>query len=233
MEGDALLVDPLVTLTSDFGTGSPYVAAMKAAILAVCDARFIDISHEIPPFDVSAASFVLWAGTQDFPPGTIHLGVVDPGVGGVRRPLAIQARGNYYVGPDNGIFSLVLRRTRYLMAVELPRPASVSATFEGRDVFAPAVGSLGRGQPLVGLGRQVEDLVELADPGPSVVWVDNFGNLVTNLAPPVGRLRVGETVVEASARTYADAPSGEPFWYVGSLGLVEIGVRERRADELK
>ncbi|MDQ6917762.1 MAG: SAM-dependent chlorinase/fluorinase [Candidatus Dormibacteraeota bacterium] len=205
---------------------------MKAAILAVCDARFIDISHEIPPFDVKAASFVLWAGTQNFPAGTIHLAVVDPGVGGVRRPLAIQADGNYFVGPDNGIFSLVVRRARHLAAVELPRPASVSATFEGRDIFAPAVGSLGRGQALVELGRRVEDLVELRDPGPSVVWVDNFGNLVTNIPPPVGRLRVGQTVVEVSARTYAEAPPGVPFWYAGSLGLVEIGVRQGRADEV-
>ena len=107
------------------------------------------------------------------------------------------------------------------------------ATFEGRDVFAPAAGRLACGTPLAELGRPVEDLVVLPDlPGWRVIWVDNFGNLVTDLVPPIGRLRVGGTVVEEHARTYAEAPAGVPFWYVGSLGLVEIGVRGGRADVL-
>jgi S-adenosylmethionine hydrolase len=206
---------------------------MKAAVLAVCpEARLIDISHSIPPFDVAAAGFVLWAGSQGFPLGTVHLAVVDPGVGSDRRALALSVGPSFYVGPDNGLFTRLIHHRGDVSAVALSRPAAVSATFEGRDVFAPAAGRLATGAPLAELGRPVEDLVLLPDPGKSVIWVDNFGNLVTNLAPPLGRLRVGEVLVERSARTYADAPAEVPFWYVGSLGLVEIGVRQGRADQV-
>ena len=206
---------------------------MKAAVLAVCpEARLIDISHSIPPFDVAAAGFVLWAGSQGFPPGTVHLAVVDPGVGSERRALALRVGPCFYVGPDNGLFSRLVDGRRDVEAIALPRPASASATFEGRDVLAPAAGRLASGVPLAELGRPVEDLVVLPDPGKSVIWVDNFGNLVTNLVPPIGRLRVGKVLIEASARTYAEAPAGVPFWYVGSLGLVEIGVRQGRADRV-
>jgi len=206
---------------------------MKAAVLAVCpEARFIDISHSIAPFDVAAAGFVLWAGSQGFPPGTVHLAVVDPGVGSDRRALALRVGPCFYVGPDNGLFSRLVEGRRDVAAVALSSPATMSATFEGRDVFAPAAGRLAKGTPLADLGRPVEDLVVLPDSGPRVIWVDNFGNLVTNLVPPVGRLGVGRSVVSESARTYADAPAGVPFWYVGSLGLVEVGVREGRADEV-
>jgi S-adenosyl-L-methionine hydrolase (adenosine-forming) len=204
---------------------------MKAAVLAVCpQARFIDISHSVPPFDITTAGFVLWAGSQGFPQGTVHLAVVDPGVGSDRRALALSVGPSFYVGPDNGLFSRLVQGRRDVTAVALSRPAAASATFEGRDVFAPAAGRLANGAPLADLGDPVEDLVVLPDPGPSVIWVDNFGNLVTNLVPPVGRLRVGEAVVGERVRTYADAPAEVPFWYVGSLGLVEIGIREGRAD---
>jgi S-adenosylmethionine hydrolase len=204
---------------------------MKAAMLRVCpEALFVDISHEIPPFDISAGGFVLWAGSQDFPPTTVHLAVVDPGVGGERRAIALSTGVALFVGPDNGLFSMLLRHRRGVTAVELERPPPVSATFEGRDVFAPAAARLACGEPLAALGRPVDDLVVLPDPGKSVLWVDNFGNLVTNLSPPVGRLQVGDRPVTRSARTYSDAPADEPFWYVGSLGLVEIGLRQGRAD---
>jgi S-adenosylmethionine hydrolase len=206
---------------------------MKAAVLKVCpEARFVDINHEIPAFDIAVAGFVLWAGSQGFPPGTVHLAVVDPGVGSDRRALALAVGLAFFVGPDNGLFSMVAARRRDVRAVALPCPAPVSATFEGRDLFAPAAGHLACGRPLAELGRPVEDLVVLPDAGPSVIWVDRFGNLVTNLVPPVGRLWVGDAVVVKSARTYSEGPAGEPFWYAGSLGLVEIGVREGRADEL-
>ena len=204
---------------------------MKAAVLKACpEARLVDISHEIPPFDIRAASFVLWAGSQDFPPSTVHLAVVDPGVGGDRRALAMSTGAGFFVGPDNGLFSMLVRHRLGVTAVELARPAPVSATFEGRDVFAPAAARLACREPLATLGNPVEDLVLLPDPGKCVIWVDNFGNLVTNLVPPVGRLRVGEPLVTWSARTYSAVASDEPFWYVGSLGLVESGVRQGRAD---
>jgi S-adenosylmethionine hydrolase len=203
-------------------------------VLAVCpEARLIDISHSIPPFDVRAGGFVLWAGSRDFPPGTVHLAVIDPGVGSDRRPLALEVGGSFFVGPDNGLFWLVVQRAEIVRAVALRRPRGASPTFEGRDVFAPAAGRLAGGTPLTSLGRPIEDLVALPDPfGPVVLWVDNFGNLVTNLEPPIGSLSVGGRSVPGPLRTFADARRGEPFWYVGSLGLVEIGVREGRADQL-
>jgi S-adenosylmethionine hydrolase len=203
-------------------------------VLAVCpEARLIDISHSIPPFDVRAGGFVLWAGSRDFPPGTVHLAVIDPGVGSDRRPLALEVGGSFFVGPDNGLFWLVVQRAEIVRAVALRRPRGASPTFEGRDVFAPAAGRLAGGTPLTSLGRPIEDLVALPDPfGPVILWVDNFGNLVTNLEPPIGSLSVGGRSVPGPLRTFADARRGEPFWYVGSLGLVEIGVREGRADEL-
>jgi len=206
---------------------------MKAAVLVACpNARLIDISHSVEPFDVRGGAFVVWAGSQGFPPGSVHLAVVDPGVGSDRRALVLEVGADFFVGPDNGLFSTVLAKGRDYRAVSLVRPSAASATFEGRDVFAPAAGRLAGGMPLAELGESVDDVFVLPDPGPSVVWVDGFGNLVTNLPPPVGPLRIGGRTISASARTFAEAPPGVPFWYLGSLGLVEIGVREGRADRL-
>lgn len=227
------MTGPLVTLTTDFGAGSPYVAAMKAAVLKACpDARLIDLSHEVPAYDVRTGGFLLWAGSRGFPLRTVHLAVVDPGVGGSRRALALEADASYYVGPDNGLFWLVAKRSAGVNAFELGRPEGASPTFEGRDVFAPVAGMLAGGTPLPNLGRPVADLVALPELEPAVLWVDNFGNLVTNLEPPIGLLSIGERPIPGPLRTFANAGRGEPFWYVGSLGLVEVGVREGRADKL-
>jgi len=211
--------------------GSPYVAAMKAVLLAACpDARLLDVSHAIPPFDVRAGGFVLWAGTRDFAIGSVHLGVVDPGVGSRRRALALELDGSYYVGPDNGLFDFLRRRARSARAVSLSRPTDAAPTFEGRDVFAPAAGRLAAGTALEELGAAAE-LGIVPQAQPAVVWVDRFGNLVTDLDAPPERLLLNGVPVEVSARTYSEAPEGVPFWYVGSLGLIEIGLREGRADE--
>lgn len=206
---------------------------MKAAVLKACPrAQLIDVDHSLPAFEVSLASFVLWAATRDFTPGTVHLAVVDPGVGGDRRALAVEAGGCFYVAPDNGLLTTVIGHRRDVAAVSLDRPSAASPTFEGRDVFAPAAGALAAGARLAELGRPATDLVVLPDPGPSVVWVDGFGNLVTNLEPPLSRVSVKGVEVRLGVRTFAEAPAGQPFWYVGSLGLVEIGVREDRADRV-
>ncbi len=227
---------PVITLTSDFGEGSPYVAAMKARLLAGCpDATLVDVGHAVPPFDVVAGAFVLWAGTRHFERGAVHLAVVDPGVGGARRPVAVDVAGARFVGPDNGLFGLVLSEagagTR-VAAVELPRPPEASPTFEGRDVFAPAAAALAAGAPLESLGAPLGSrLTPLPVAGPAVLWVDRFGNLVTNLRPPVRGLLVNGRAVRATARTFGEAQPDTPFVYVGSMGFVEIGVRQGRADE--
>jgi S-adenosylmethionine hydrolase len=226
---------PLITLTTDFGTGSPYVAAMKARLLAGCPgASLVDVSHSVASFDVQAGAFVLWAGTREFSPGSVHLAVVDPGVGGPRRPLAIQVKGSWYVGPDNGLFGMVLDEAEEaaatVVAHELHRPPAASATFEGRDVFAPAAAALAAGSPVADVGAPLDGRpARLPVRSPSVLWVDSFGNLVTSLRPPVRGVRVGDREIRATARTYSEVPSGQPFFYVGSMGLIEVGMREASA----
>ena len=228
---------PLVTLTSDFGEGSPYVEAMKAVLLAGCPtATLVDVSHAVPPFDVVSGAFVLWAGARHFPPGTVHLAVVDPGVGSDRRAVAFALGGSCYVGPDNGLFGLVVSEAGETTAapevVELERPVGASATFEGRDVFAPAAAALAAGSPLASLGRRSGPLSPLPLEGPAVLWVDRFGNLVTSLKPPVAAVRVGGVLVDRVARTFSDAPPAVPFLYVGSMGFLEVGVRGGSAASL-
>jgi S-adenosylmethionine hydrolase len=226
---------PLITLTTDFGIGSPYVAAMKGRLLAGCPgAVLVDVSHSIAPFDVFAGAFVLWAGTREFPAGSVHLAVVDPGVGGRRRRLALQLDGSWYVGPDNGLFGLVLDDSGAVdAALELHAPVDASPTFEGRDVFAPAAAALAAGLPPSSIGLPLAgEPARLPGRPPSVLWVDNFGNLVTSLTPPLDGVRIRGHEIRASARTYSEAPPRTPFFYVGSMGLIEVGVREGRADEL-
>src|SRR5712664_2755541 len=194
---------PLVTFTSDFGSGSPLVAAMKAVVLAGCPhATLVDVSHEVPRFDVSAGAFMLFAGTRHFGAGSVHLAVVDPGVGSSRRRLAIRAGGRFYVGPDNGLFAIVIEEVGMQQAVELaPRPDG-APTFEGRDVLAPAAAALASGVPLESLGHPT-DPPQMLDHTPRVLWIDGFGNLVTNLKPPVRRMRIHNHDITASASTYA------------------------------
>ncbi len=224
----------IVTITTDFGSGSPYVAAMKGRLLEACpDAVLVDVGHSVEPFDVIGGAFVLWAGTRHFPPGAVHLVVIDPGVGTARRAVAFELGGSCYVGPDNGVFGLVLAEVPGTpRGVELQRPPDASATFEGRDVFAPAAGALAAGRKLSALGRPLDaPLRALPVEGPQVLWVDRFGNLITNLKPPARPLVVGGREVKTVVRTFGEAPEGEPFVYVGSMGFLEVGVRQARADD--
>ncbi|HZU15407.1 MAG TPA: SAM-dependent chlorinase/fluorinase [Candidatus Dormibacteraeota bacterium] len=228
----------VITLTSDFGAGSPYVAAMKARLLEGCPgAVLVDVSHTVPPFDVISGAFVLWAGTRHFAPGAVHLVVVDPGVGSARRAVAFELGGSWYVGPDNGVFGLLLAEAatasppaRPGTQIQLTRPSWASPTFEGRDVFAPAAAALAAGRSPSTLGRPLEGgLQVLPLTGPAVLWVDDFGNLVTSLKPPVRGLRIADTEIRATARTFSEAPWGELFVYEGSMGFLEVAIREGRA----
>jgi S-adenosyl-L-methionine hydrolase (adenosine-forming) len=225
---------PIITLTTDFGTSSPYVAAMKAVILgAAPDVTLVDVSHDVAPFDMAQGAFVLWLGTRHFQAGVVHMGVVDPGVGTERRPIAFALNGSFYVGPDNGLFDTVIRETDQAPTniVQLHRPAGISATFEGRDVFAPTAAALALGRPLAEIGEPAEGpLVELPVHGPAVVWVDRFGNLITNLKPPLTALQVNGHDVRVLARTFGDMPADQPFVYVGSVGFIAVGVSKGRAD---
>jgi S-adenosylmethionine hydrolase len=206
---------------------------MKAVLYSGCPrASVVDVSHEVPAFDIEAGAFLLWAGTRSFPPGAVHLAVVDPGVGTTSRRLAVRCGGRFYVGPDNGLFTLVLDEFALEAAVELEARSGASRTFEGRDVFAPAAAALASGERLSALGRPAANLARLPARPPRVLWVDGFGNLVTSLRPPLRGVRINGREITSQAATFGEAPEDVPFMYPGSLGYVEIGVREGRADRL-
>ena len=194
--------NPIITLTTDFGVADGYVGTMKGVILGIVpDARLVDISHEITPQNVRQAAYVLYTAYPFFPPGTIHLAVVDPGVGGTRRPIALRTPKGYFVGPDNGILSYVMAREPVEALVELADPRyrlpHVSHTFHGRDVFAPAAAHLAAGVPIAALGPPVADPVTFPPPrlevGPDIITgevlhADRFGNVITS----IGRLEWSE-----------------------------------------
>ncbi len=186
---------PIITLLTDFGLGDAYVGIMKGVILSLSpDARLVDLSHEVPPQEVLSGAMVLQSAWRYFPPGTIHLAVVDPGVGSSRRALAAAGREQFFVGPDNGLFSLVFAEQAPLMVVSLENPqyflAKVSATFHGRDIFAPVAAHLSLGVPLTAFGPALSDPVGLDFPAPEfgeeevdgqIISCDHFGNLISNI----------------------------------------------------
>ncbi|HKX03056.1 MAG TPA: SAM-dependent chlorinase/fluorinase [Methylomirabilota bacterium] len=185
---------PIITLTTDFGLHDPFVGIMKGVILSICPtARLVDLTHDVEPQDILGGALALEAGWPYFPEGTVHLAVVDPGVGSARRPLAVRARGHYLVGPDNGLLTPALMDAGW-RAVALTAPeyrlAEVSRTFHGRDVFAPAAAYLAAGVPLERLGPAVTDPVRRPIPRSrledgalvgEVLAVDRFGNLLTSI----------------------------------------------------
>ncbi|HEX7174021.1 MAG TPA: SAM-dependent chlorinase/fluorinase [Pyrinomonadaceae bacterium] len=248
----------IVTLLTDFGTADYFVGAMKGAILSADpSAQLVDITHDIPPHDIEAAAFTLLAAFESFPAGTVHLAVVDPGVGSERRPIAIESREHLFVGPDNGVFGHVYERLKNFRVFHLTNDdyfrRDVSTTFHGRDIFAPVAGALSRGVPADALGPPVTDAVRLALAAPrrlddgtleaSVIHIDRFGNLITNITPRDlpdeaihrgARLRIGERDIKSFRHFFAedDAAAGEPFAIWGSAGLLEIAVYRDSAARL-
>ncbi|MFN2433283.1 MAG: S-adenosyl-l-methionine hydroxide adenosyltransferase family protein [Gemmatimonadota bacterium] len=253
------MVAPLVTLTTDFGTADGYAAAVKGVLAAAAPrARIVDLSHEVPAHDVSAGAWLLLRAAPFFPAGTIHLAVVDPGVGTHRRGLLVELAGQLFVGPDNGLFSLLpLRlpgspRTVALERGRFPPRPGASVVFDGRDLFAPAAAALANalaGEPadavrnldLAAWGRPIDDWTRLAWTEPraegrdwvgEVVRIDRFGNAITSLTPAHGRgplQAAGRTI--SRGRAYADAAGGEPVALEGSSGFLEIAVRTGSAAE--
>jgi len=233
----------LVTLLTDFGTSDSYVAEMKGALLcAAPGTTLVDVTHAVPPGDVRAGAYLLGRVWHRFPAGTIHLAVVDPGVGTDRAALALRAHGHYFVGPDNGLFTPVLRDAAVEIVV-LPTPDGAAPTFHGRDLFAPAAAALARGAELASLGTPLGSIPQrLAYTEPhyegksvvgEIVYVDRFGTLVTNLTkewvPPYAVLEVEDLDIGPLRRTFGDVPTGGLLAYVGSDGAVEIAVRDGSA----
>jgi S-adenosyl-L-methionine hydrolase (adenosine-forming) len=245
---------PIVALLTDFGLTDHYVGAMKGVLLGICpDAALVDLTHDIPPHDVLTGAIELAAAWRFFPPGTIFLVVVDPGVGSGRRGLAAEAGDHRFVAPDNGVLTCVLNDIKPKRVVELTerryaRP-TVSRTFEGRDRFAPAAGWLAKGVDLAALGRPLASLVRLDVPVPQVAGnclagevlrVDRFGNLVTNIdrrgfdhfrGGSALRIEAGGNPVERLVSTYADAPAGAVCALFGSTDHLEIACNGESAQK--
>lgn len=230
---------PIITLLTDFGTADAYVGEMKGVLLTRApEATVVDISHEVPPQDVEAGRLAVARYWRRFPPGTVHLAVVDPGVGSPRAALAVASDGRFLVGPDNGLLSpaLLLPGARAIALSEAP---GASPTFHGRDVFAPAAAALTIGVSLESLGSLVSDPLVHRTPEAvrredgaivgQVITVDRFGNAITNL---VG-VRGGAVEVAGRrvslVRVYADVERGAACALVGSSGLLEIAVRDGSA----
>jgi S-adenosylmethionine hydrolase len=233
----------IITLLTDFGTSDSYVAEMKGVILTRSPAAvLIDITHSIHPGDIRSAAYILGRAWQRFPRGTVHLVVVDPGVGTNRAALAFSAQGHFFVGPNNGLFTPVLHDAE-VEAVVLPTPEGASPTFHGRDVFAPAAAALAGGTSLSALGDPFAGLPErLAYTEPhyegksivgEIVYIDRFGCLITNLTtelvPPYASMEVEDLDLGPLRRTFNDVTNGGLLAYVGSGGAIEIAVRNGSA----
>ena len=242
----------IITLTTDFGHWDHYVATMKGVMLTICpQAVLIDISHAVRPQAVRQAAHLLASAAPFFPPGTVHVAVIDPGVGTERRAVAIGTARACYVGPDNGVFSLVLERESVQWAVHLDNPeyhlAEVSATFHGRDIFAPAAAYLASGADPSQVGDSLApselhrlEILQTYEEGAGpwqayVLHIDRFGNLITNFRVPdpdaTLSVRVGGEYIGHVSRTFADVAVGELVAYVGSSGLLEVAVRQGSAAE--
>ena len=230
----------IITLLTDFGSADSYVAEMKGALLSRAPhATLVDISHQISPGDIRAGQYLLSRAWRHFPEGTIHLGIVDPGVGTERRAVAAQSSGHLFVAPDNGLLSFLGKDRRF---VSLPIPTSAAPTFHGRDVFAPAAARLATGSALGDLGESISDACYTPLPTPrhdhlavfgEVIYVDRFGTLVSNIpgdaVQPGARIRVEGTEAGSLRRTFRDVARGALVAFVGSGGTVEIAVRDGSA----
>ncbi|MEO1428662.1 MAG: SAM-dependent chlorinase/fluorinase [Cyanobacteria bacterium J06633_8] len=242
---DGTTKESLVTLLSDFGISDEYVAVMKGAIAQINPMlRVIDITHQIPSQNIEKARFCLMNAFPYFPQGTVHIAVVDPGVGGKRKGVAVELMQGFLVAPDNGLLSGVLSQNSAIAAVELTNPeywltSHPSTTFHGRDIFAPVGAHLASGVSLQKLGRQInpESLVKLNLPDCEqkddciigcIQYIDNFGNLVTNI--PQSYLKGSSWSLEIRGniikyqKTYSDVKQGELIAIIGSHGWVEIAV---------
>lgn len=248
---------PIITLLTDFGQKDAYVSSMKGVILGISpEAVVIDISHEVRRHDVRHGAFLLYQAAPYFPDGTIHVVVVDPGVGTARRRVIVEGRRCLFVGPDNGVLSLAVEEEGFFRIVEikekefmLPNPSS---TFEGRDVFAPVSAHLALGVEIDEFGPEISSLTSTSFSRPmigedsilgEVLHVDRFGNIVTNIRGSqfkafqgvrgLFKVKIGGTaVVLRLSRTYGDVPTGTPIMVIGSSKFLEISVNRGSASEL-
>lgn len=244
---------PVITLTTDFGTADGFVAQMKGRILSINpQARIVDVTHDIEPFEIMEGALVLKGMAPYFPPGTIHVGVVDPGVGTERRGLVMRYGDQTFVGPDNGLFSLIAPADAPREIREISNPDYVTPdphpTFHGRDVFAPVAAHLSAGKSFEGVGPAIEDPVTLSMPevrsSPQglegeVMYVDRFGNVVSTIGAElidgqVAAVLIGEYATDGINRFFGEVPEGHLLALINSFGLLEIAInRGNAAEELE
>lgn len=227
----------MIVLFTDFGLGGPYTGQVKAVLYRIApQVPVVDLFADLPAGKPTPAAYLLAAYGAWFPPATVLLAVVDPGVGGTRAAVIIEADERWYVGPDNGLFELVMRRADQARSWEITwRPEALSASFHGRDLFAPAAGRLARGSMPAGFARpcEISRYPDWPDDLAEIVYLDHYGNAMTGLRaaliPNYARLGVGGRVLPRG-RTFSDFPAGQAFWYENSNGLAEIAVNSGRAD---
>lgn len=245
---------PIITLTTDFGSADHFAGVMKGVIAGIAPkAGIVDITHEVAPYDVLEGAFLIAQAWRYFPKGTIHVVVVDPGVGSARRPILVEAGGHFFIAPDNGVLSMVYDAVKHKVRV-ISNPKfmarDVSRTFHGRDIFAPAAAHLARGVPAARFGKPIADYIRIADTKPSKLahtcWrgtifrADRFGNLITNFhlddfarvtAGPF-ELRVGAEHIRRLALTFSEAAIGELVAVFGSSGYLEIVANQASAAQI-
>jgi S-adenosyl-L-methionine hydrolase (adenosine-forming) len=249
---------PIVTLTTDFGLNDHFVGTMKGVILGVePDAQIVDISHSVQAFDVLDGALTISQAYNYFPTGTVHMVIVDPGVGSARRPIIVSSERHHFVAPDNGVLSLVYQREERLHARHITADhynlQPVSQTFHARDIFSPVAGYLAKGVDPEKFGEEVTDYVRFNAPKPKpvnestlrgiVLKADRFGNLITNITPedapmlftePAATFKivVGKREVSEIKTSYADGAPGEVFGILGSMGYLEIAANRASAAQL-
>jgi S-adenosylmethionine hydrolase len=248
---------PIITLMSDFGLKDPYVAEMKAVITSICpEARIVDVSHEIEKFNTRMGAFVLASAAPYFPKDTIHVAVVDPGVGTRRRPILVETKHGFFVGPDNGLLLLAAQKQRIRHVYNITNPSymlsRVSKTFHGRDVFAPAAAHLASGSDSTDFGPEIKDYIipKFSKPESTanelrgeVLHIDDFGNIITNIGDTdfeKTRIKEGSTFqlrLKAKNLTlkfcsaYGEAQIRKPLALIGSHDFLEISVNQGNASE--
>ena len=241
---------PIITLLTDFGLQDGYVASMKGVILEICpEAKLVDISHLIAPQDVRSGAFVLYTSYEFFPKGTIHLAVIDPGVGTERCAIAIRAGSRFFVGPDNGLFSFVLKQTGWEARKLENRQfwkSKLSSTFHGRDLFAPVAAHIARGENFDALGpacdpvflQWSEPIVGKGEVEGEVIHIDRFGNAIINVMRETlekqgpaenWTTRAGKTVINSIQQTYGRVAAGKALALTGSSGFIEIAINHGNA----
>ena len=247
------MAQPIITLTTDYGWSDPLVAAMKGVILKINpDARIVDISHSVMPYDLLDGALTIGQAYRYYPSKTVHMVVVDPGVGTHRRPLLVSGDQHYFIAPDNGVLSMVYEKETKVMVRHITAEhyflTPISNTFHGRDIFAPVAAWLTKNWQSASFGEEVTDYVRFSLPKPRasdntlrgvVLKVDNFGNLITNMTPEdvpylisqtkSFKIVVGTREIHKFAQTYSQGVPGELFAILGSSGFLEISVNKGNA----